>query len=324
MAQPDLENIEPEAANEEDLYNLDLMMPEDFIPTASLEEPEPLTMPANLEVSDINASTSLKADERMEMDPYALINELQKEEPVKQYDNVIPFPDSKNVNYTEEEMARFNENIGYLKSIGIPTSDIKRYPVTLYNITIKNIEEGLTMAKKAGITVRGIGDIVALCSRENVNDLLNLAIEIYGSEYAEVAKKTPLCKILETARQHLKEVKVTNANLEKRIPELAELQNIKEEVSGSAAAWIALGMEGKLNEAAKSTPFAYIINGVHIPRQRLEKNLARMSNLEISNRELLLAAITYGSTLTEEEMAMLAGQIEDIVAEEEPAMRMAA
>lgn len=258
-----------------------------------------------------------KKEQASEINPYALIDDLEAEAP----SNVIPFPTS--VSHAPEEMIKFNENIRYLQSIGISTEGINKYPTTLYSITVEDIKEGLSIASKFGIKVRGVGDVVALCSRQNIESLLSLAVEIYGSEYTDVAKRTPLCKILEAARQHMKEAEMTKNNLEKYIPEIKELESVKDEVSGNYAYMVALGMEDKLNALVKSTPYAYIINGIYVPRQRFEKNLQRLSNLNISNQDLLLAAVAMGSSLTPDEMASIRTAIESMVPEEE-AMRLAA
>jgi len=327
-----VEAFEPEAID--NIYNLMESEP------ALLEEPERFTFPENLTIADMSPKTDQTTDfeaakEELtkeptgEPDPYDLIAELEAETPVSEVksprpSNVIPFPTSKSVTHTDEEMTRFNENIGYLKSIGISTDDIKKYPATLYAISIEDIKEGLAIANKAGIKPKGIGDIVALCSRNDVERLLEGAIEESGSEYAEMIKKTSLCKILETAKQHIKEAKITNSNLEQLIPEITELKSFKDEVSGNYAWMIAYGMEDKLSTVAKSTPYAYIINGVHIPRQRFERNLQRLSNLDISNQDLLLAAIAYDSKLTKDEMVMLKGEIAKIIPVAEDQMRMAA
>ncbi|HOP66046.1 MAG TPA: hypothetical protein PLX66_03435 [Bacilli bacterium] len=211
------------------------------------------------------------------------------------------------MSFGEEETKRFIDNIKYLESIGLK-GDVYKYPVTLYTVTRRDIEEALALANRYGITVKDIGDIVKLCSSKNANLAFSSAVEKYGPDYETAAKNSSPCKIINS----FSNLKNNNADLTEYIADkslLASLTGPEPEGTSSPAAYIAMtGILDKLESFSDKTAYAYVIDGIYFDKSRVETNLNKIlaADPEASNEDILLAALAYGSNLTSEQVKKVA------------------
>lgn len=235
-------------------------------------------------------------------DPYSLINDLEKEE----YDtsNTLDIVTNSSITHSDIEQKRFDNNMSYLKSIGIKeTENVFKYPVTLYTISEDQLKAVIAEAKLNGAVIKTVADVVKLCSTNNPIDFYRDAIEVNelgdGKPSNVISAGPRFKKIAVSAKKDLlgimPEIESLLKSLEAGVP-----------VDNNPAAYLTLNNYLMiLNDYREGK--TYIINGVTIDAERVKQNLEQLIALNLSpeqysDDQLLLIAIAYNSMLDREKI----------------------
>ncbi len=271
---------------------------------------------------DDGIESSENALEASPGNPYDLISELAEidneepvaaenlgEEPEEEISSIEPKKTS--LVLTPEGQTVFGQNVKYLGSVLGLYGNPNKFKTTLSMVSIDEIEKMIKLAKSYGFNVRNIGNVVKLCSSENVKESFEQAIRTYGKDYSAFIKSARIETVLGDYKLSEKKDNgyLVARNLFPGASEIVDrLNNINTEINENDPKIyiVRIGlMEGlekseDLKGALEIEDYLYLIGDQAVSKPLVSRNLTKLLSLNLpnSNEELMLMALAYDSELS--------------------------